>query len=158
SHRVAPTLLQDGRILMSEWRHLGETNEGDLTILNQDMTGVREGFGREGKGLTNSYLRAKELSPGQVVAIGTSRDRTYQAGKILLINLGGATVDTQSEARSSAIDLTPEVPGDREPSYKGVGRYYDVTPLANKANQYLVTWADGPVETEILGMAKASPD
>src|SRR5262249_23685296 len=42
SHRVAPTLLADGRVLMTEWRHLGETNEGDLTILNQDMTGTRE--------------------------------------------------------------------------------------------------------------------
>ena len=51
---------------------------------NQDMTGIREGFGREGKGLTNAYLRAHEVSPGQIVAIGTSRDRTFQAGKIVL--------------------------------------------------------------------------
>ena len=83
SHRVAPTLLSDGRVLLTEWRHLGETNEGDLTIMQQDLTGVREGFGREGKGLTNSYLRAKEYAPGQLVVIGTSRDRTFQAGKIL---------------------------------------------------------------------------
>ncbi|HEY2746524.1 MAG TPA: hypothetical protein VGL86_17955, partial [Polyangia bacterium] len=47
SHRVAPTLLSDGRVLLTEWRHLGDTNEGDLTILNQDMTNTREGFGRE---------------------------------------------------------------------------------------------------------------
>src|SRR5439155_15530242 len=57
SHRVAPTLLSDGRILLTEWRHLGDVNEGDLTIMNQDMTQVREAFGREGKGLTNAYLR-----------------------------------------------------------------------------------------------------
>ncbi|MFI5289747.1 MAG: hypothetical protein ACHQ17_08860, partial [Polyangia bacterium] len=158
SHRVAPTLLSDGRILLTEWRHLGETNEGDLTILNQDMTGTREGFGREGKGLTNSYLRAKEVSPGVLVSIGTSRDRTFQAGKLLLVNLGGTDVSMQSEARSSAQDLTPDVPGDRTPSFTGVGRYYDVVPLAGKTDKYLVSWADGPVETEVLAMAKANPD
>ena len=51
SHRVAPTLLSDGRILLTEWRHLGETNEGDLTVMKQDLTGAREGFGREGEGI-----------------------------------------------------------------------------------------------------------
>jgi len=158
SHRVAPTLLADGRILMTEWRHLGDTNEGDLTLLNQDMTGTREAFGREGKGITNNYLRAREVSPGSIVAIGTARDRTFQSGKLVLINLGAPTVDGQSEANSSVQDLTPDVPGDRVPSFPGVGRYYDVTPIAGKAGQYLVSWADGPVEEETLKMAKASPD
>jgi len=158
SHRVSPTMLQDGRVLMTEWRHLGETNEGDLTILNQDLTGAREGFGREGKGITNNYLRAKEVSPGVVVAIGTARDRTFQAGKLVLVNLGGSDINSQSEARSSVQDLTPNVPGDRSPSFVGVGRYYDVSPLAGKADQYLVSWADGTVEQETLAQAKASPD
>jgi hypothetical protein len=158
SHRVAPTLLSDGRILLTEWRHLGDVNEGDLVIMNQDMTGVREGFGREGKGLTNAYLRAHEVSPGMIATIGTSRDRTFQAGKILLVNLGGNDVTLQSEARSSATDLTPDVPGDRTPSFNGVGRYYDVRPLGDTAGtQFLVTWSDGPVETEVLSMAQATP-
>jgi hypothetical protein len=158
SHRVAPTMLADGRILTTEWRHLGETNEGDLTILNQDMTGTREAFGREGKGITNNYLRAKEVSPGSIIAIGTARDRTFQSGKLVLIDLGGPTVDQQSEARSSVVDLTPDVPGDRSPSFPGVGRYYDVMPIQGKPNQYLTTWADGPVEQETLAMAMATPD
>lgn len=158
SHRVAPTLLSDGRVLMTEWRHLGETNEGDLTIMQQDLTGVREGFGREGKGLTNSYLRAKEVSPGNLVVIGTSRDRTYQAGKILKVNLGGADITEQSEANSSAEDLTPLVPADRTPSFKDVGRYYDVVPVPGIADRYLTTWSDGAVETEVLSMAHAQPD
>ena len=145
----------DGRVLMTEWRHLGDTNEGDLTIMQQDLTGVREGFGREGKGLTNSYLRAKEVSPGKLVVIGTSRDRTYQAGKILKVNLGGADITTQSEANSSAEDLTPLVPADRTPSFKDVGRYYDVIPVPGIADRYLTTWSDGAVETEVLSMAKA---
>jgi len=158
SHRVFPSMMSDGRVITTEWRHLGETNEGDLTILNQDLTGVREGFGREGKGRTNNYLRAREVSPGKLIAIGTSRDRTFQAGKLLLIDLGGPSVETQSEARSQATDLTPDVPGDREPSFAGIGRYYDASPIAGQADKYLVSWADGPVQSDILGMAKQSPD
>ncbi|MDB4969663.1 MAG: hypothetical protein JWN44_5352 [Myxococcales bacterium] len=158
SHRVAPTLLSDGRILMTEWRHLGDVNEGDLTIMQQDLTGVREGFGRESKGVANSYLRAREYAPGQLVVIGTSRDRTYQAGKILRVNLGGSDITQQSEARSSAEDLTPLVPADRTPSFKDVGRYYDVAPVPGNSDRFLTTWADGAVETEVLSMAKSHPD
>jgi hypothetical protein len=158
SHRVAPTLLSDGRVLMTEWRHLGDVNEGDLTIMQQDLTGTREGFGRERTGVTNSYLRAKEVSAGTLVVIGTSRDRTYQAGKILRVHLGGPDITTQSEARASYEDLTPDVPGDRTASFPNVGRYYDVQPLPNTSERFLVTWADGPVESTVLGMANASPD
>jgi hypothetical protein len=159
SHRVAPHLLRDGRIILTEWEHLGDKNDGALRILSQDMTNAREAFGNEGKGLTNSVLRAKEVQPGQLVAIGTSRDRTFQAGKILLINLGGPTVETQSEARSHADDLTTAVPGDRQPSFKGVGRYYDVAPVGSPdQKQFLVSWSDGYVEDEINTMAMAPPD
>src|SRR5581483_5098539 len=99
-----------------------------------------------------------EVSPGMIVTIGTSRDRTFQAGKLVLVNLGGTDVSHQSEALSSATDLTPDVPGDRTPSFNGVGRYYDVRPAGDAAGQqFLVTWADGPVESEVLGQAKASP-
>src|SRR5436305_10727796 len=63
----------------------------------------------------------------------------------------------QSEARSSLEDLTPDVPRDNKPSFQNVGRYYDVAPLPKK-DQFLVSWADGPVESGILGMAHASPD
>jgi hypothetical protein len=159
SHRVAPSLLADGRVMLTEWQHLGEKNDGVLRIVSQDMTNAREAFGNEGKALTNSVLRAKEIEPGKIVAIGTSRDRTFQAGKILVINLGGVDVSTQSEARSSAIDLTPDVPGDRTPSFKGVGRYYDVIGVGDPSkNQFLVSWSDGFVEDEVNSMAKAPPD
>jgi hypothetical protein len=159
SHRVSPYLRSDGRILLTEWRHLGEVNEGDLITMNQDLTGVREAFGREGNGITNAYLHAKEVAPGKVVTIGTSRDRTFQSGKIVLVDLGGAALSDQSEARSSYVDLTPDVPGDREPSFPHIGRYYDATLVGDVADlQLLVTWADGAVETETLAAAKASPD
>jgi hydrazine synthase alpha subunit-like protein len=162
SHRVAPSMLSDGRVIYTEWRHLGMVNDGHLRMMNADMTGMKEAFGSElqpdSQGQTNSYLRARYVdtyttpdgkSADRVVAIGTSRDRTLQAGKLLLISLA------ESEATSSAIDLTPTVPGGRTPSSDGVGRFYDAEPIGTPAgNTFLVSWADGPVESEVLEMAK----
>ncbi|MBC8071890.1 MAG: hypothetical protein IAG13_26420, partial [Deltaproteobacteria bacterium] len=60
SHRVSPTLMttEDGRgqILHTNWDHLTDVNEGNLMVMNPDMTGGAEFFGKEGSGLANSYL------------------------------------------------------------------------------------------------------
>ena len=163
SHRVAPSLMPDGHVIYTEWRHLGEVNDGHLRMMNADMTGMKEAYGSEidpnvTTVQTNSYLRARFVSsyPNQdgttaykVVAVGTSRDRTLQAGKLLLIDLG------KSEATSRAVDLTPAVPGDRGDSTDGVGRYYDAEPIGDAAgNTFLVSWADGPVQSETLAASK----
>ena len=162
SHRVAPALLPDGNVVYTEWLHLGNVNEGDLRIMNTDMTRMREAFGSEGDRPTNSYLKARyvdsyKTADGRdtfrLVAIGTSRDRTLQAGKLLLIDLKA------SEKSATAKDLTPFVPGDRVPSMPGVGRYYDAEPVGDPNDQkFLVSWADGPVESELLAMAKTNPN
>jgi hypothetical protein len=40
-----------------------------------------------------------------------------------------------------------------------VGRYYDAEPIGDPADQkFLVSWADGPVESELLAMAKTNPN
>jgi len=163
SHRVAPALLPDGHVLYTEWRHLGEVNDGHLRMMNADMTGMKEAYGGEltdkkAPVQTNSYLRGRYvnsyLTPAgktayQVVAIGTSRDRTLQAGKLMLINLD------QSEELSSAQDLTPLVPGGRGAAMDGVGRFYDAEPIGDAgARTFLVSWSDGPVESEALAMSK----
>jgi Hydrazine synthase alpha subunit middle domain len=162
SHRVAPTLLPNGRVVYTEWRHMGNVNDGHLRMMNEDMTGMREAFGGEdgGNGGTNSYLKARVVQTTttadgttnyQMIAIGTSRDRTLQAGKLLLINLNG------SEELSKFTDLTPLVPGDRTPSALGVGRFYDAEVIGQPNDQkFLTSWADGPVESEILGMANSN--
>jgi hypothetical protein len=159
SHRVAPALLPNGRVLYTEWRHMGTVNDGHLRMMNSDMTGMREAFGGEdgGNGGTNSYLKARmvqttQLADGttnyQLVTIGTSRDRTLQSGKLLLVNLNG------SEELSSFTDFTPLIPGDRTPSALGIGRYYDAETIGDPADQkFLVSWADGPVESQLLDMA-----
>ncbi len=158
SHRVAPAVMPDGTVLYTEWRHLGEVNDGHLRFMNSDMTRMREAFGGEGKGLTNSYLKARYVATAKtaggadsfrIVTVGTSRDRTLQSGKLLLVDLN------QTEKAAEVRDLTPEVPGDRVPSVNGAGRYYDAEPIGDpKDLKLLVSWADGPVETEVLEKAK----
>lgn len=162
SHRVAPALLPDGHVIYTEWRHLGDVNDGHLRLMNADMTGMKEAFGGEldNKGFTTTvaYLRARFVSSHQnddgttaykVVAVGTSRDRTLQAGKLLLIDLG------KSEATSSDEDLTRFVPGGNGDSPDGEGRYYDAEPIGDAAgNNFLVSWADGPVQSETLAASK----
>ena len=165
SHRVSPALLPDGSVAFTEWRHMGGINDGHLRSMNSDMTGMRELFGGEegGGGGTNSYLKARYVQttsftdPGtgqavnnyQMIAIATSRERTLQSGKLLLVDLNG------SESNSKFTDLTPLIPGDRVPS--AVGRYYDAEPIGKAgAGQFLVSWADGPVESETLAMANTN--
>lgn len=162
SHRVAPALLPDSSVVYTEWLHLGEVNDGHLRIMNSDMTGMREAFGGEGSGPTNSYLKARHVDSyktaggrdtHRLIAIGTSRDRTLQAGKLLLIDLSA------SEGTAKARDLTPLVPGDRVASLPGIGRYYDAEPVGNTQDEkFLVSWADGPVESELLAMARTNPN
>jgi hypothetical protein len=164
SHRVHPTLLSDGRVMVTQWDHLGDENSGHLMMVNPDMTTLREAFGKEGTGVSNSYLKAREIAPGRVIAIGTARDRTIQAGALLDIRLGladgsGGFTTEMSEANASYRLLTPQVPLDREPSFTSVGRYYDAYPL-NTADypDLIVSWADGPVESGTLGAAGSTAD
>ncbi len=165
SHRTFPTLVSDGRVMITQWDHLGGMNAGHLMFMNTDMTELREAFGKEGTGASNSTLKAQEVSPGRFVAIATSRDRTIQAGALVDIRLGMPSVtdgnlvanEAMSEANASYLMLTPDVPTDRDPSANTIGRYYDAYPLNSKENlDLLVSWADGPVESSVLGSAGLS--
>lgn len=172
SHRVFPTMLSDGRVMITQWDHLGDDNAGRLLIVNPDGSVAREAFGKEGRGITNSYFKPVEVSPGRVVAIGSSRDRTLQSGTILDIRLGepyacgddaggtGVCADrNMSERNSSYQILSPQVPLDRSPSSNTIGRYYDAYPLdAKEYPNLLVSWADGPVQTELLEAAQVTAD
>ena len=163
SHRTFPTLASDGRVMFTQWDHLGPMNAGHLMFANQDMQALREGFGKEGTGASNSTLKAQEVAPGRFVAIATSRNRTIQAGALVDIRLGAAVTDSkgnvsapdaQTEANATYRDLTPDVPHDMTPSAETVGRYYDAYPLnAKDKPDLIVSWADGPVESGVLGSA-----
>jgi hypothetical protein len=164
SHRVSPALMPDGRVAYTEWRHMGNVNDGHLRIMNADMTRMSEGFGGElaaGVAGTETYLKARfvQQTSGpdgrpnyQMVAIGTERDRTLQAGKLMLLNLNG------SEAASTSVDMTPLIP-ERGPSPVSMGRYYDAEIIGDpNAQKFLVSWAGGPVESEVLDVGKTLAD
>lgn len=163
SHRTFPTLASDGHVMLTQWDHLGNMNAGHLLFMNQDMTQLREAFGKEGTGASNSTLKAREISPGRFVAIATARNRTIQAGALIDIRLGTVATDADgnvsafdkmSEATATYRDLSPDVPHDNTPSAETVGRYYDAFPLnAKDKPDLLVSWADGPVESSVLGSA-----
>jgi hypothetical protein len=167
SHRIFPTVLSDGRVMVTHWDHLGDMNAGHLVIMNPDMTRVREAFGKEEASFTNSYYKAVEVSPGRVIAIGSSRDRTVQSGTILDLRLGEVYEKdgeiwadrNVAEANASFRILTPSVPSGDEPSSQGIGRYYDAYPLnARDYPDLLVSWANGPVEDGALDAAGIPAD
>ena len=163
SHRTAPSLASDGRVIFTQWDHLGPENAGHLMFMNSDMTELREAFGKEGTGVSNSVLKAREIAPGRFVAIASDRDRTLQSGALVDVRLGMVSKDANgdlvantamSEANASAVILTPDVPLDRSPSASSIGRYYDAYPLdASEHPALLVSWADGPVESSVLDAA-----
>ncbi len=170
SHRTQPSLASDGRIIFTQWDHLGPENAGHLMFMNSDMTGLREAFGKEGTAASNSTLKAQEIAPGRFVGVATSRDRTIQSGALIdphpprLFSrrptrppVSFAPIPAMSEANASYVMLTPDVPVDRTPSADTVGRYYDAYPLnAGEHPDLLVSWADGPVESSTLDAAGLS--
>ncbi len=166
SHRTAPSLTSDGRVIFTQWDHLGGENSGHLMFVDQDMQELREAFGKEGTGASNSTLKAMEISPGRFMGIATARNRTVNAGALIDIRLGQvSTADNgdviastaMSEANASYHNLSPDVPTDNSPSAESIGRYYDAFPLnAKEKPDLLVSWSDGPVESSVLAAAGSS--
>src|SRR5262249_51058776 len=109
SHRRTPSLASDGRVIFTQWDHLGGATGANLMSVDQDMQVLREGFGKEGSAAANSHLKPREISAGRFVAIATARDRTVQAGAIVDIRLGDVVNDNgvvsapnnQSEAHAT---------------------------------------------------------
>ena len=64
-------VISNGRVMFTQWDHLGTQNAGHLMFANQDMQALREGFGKEGTGASNSTLKAQEVSPGRLWAVAT---------------------------------------------------------------------------------------
>ncbi len=162
SHRIAPSLMSDGRVIITKWNHVASNNAGQLILAGQDGRGEREAFGREGTGFANSYYKAVEIEPGRVLAIASPRSRTLQSGSIGDIRLGlpdgnGGYTKDMSEANASYQILTPGVPLGRDPSSATIGRYHDAYPLNSEDKpDLLVSWSDGPVHSETLAAANLS--
>ncbi|HSS01622.1 MAG TPA: hypothetical protein VLM79_31400 [Kofleriaceae bacterium] len=168
SHRSFPSLTSDGRVVFTQWDHLGGENSGHLMFMSQDMQNLREGFGKEGSGISNSIVKATEIAPGRLLAIATARSRTLSSGELIDIRLGTpvenhdgivSAPSNQSEANSTVRELTPDVPNGEEPAAQTIGRYYDAVALnAKEKPDLLASWSDGPVESGVLSSAGLTPD
>ncbi len=150
-------LLSDGRIGFARWEHLGPVNDVKLFAMNPDCTDMRALAGQHGK-RANSLVQVREESPGVFVGIGTSRERTLNAGSLLRIDAridGSAAVDAieLDEQGARMIELTPSVPVDEASPPSGAGRY--MTPFPIERGDLLVSWADGDVNdrNELAGTA-----
>jgi hypothetical protein len=167
SHRSFPSLTSDGRVVFTQWDHLGGENSGHLMFMSQDLQNLREGFGKEGSGISNSVVKATEIAPGRLLAIATARSRTLTSGELIDIRLGVienndgivSAPNDQSEANATVRELTPDVPNGEDPAAQTIGRYYDAIALnAKDKPDLLASWSDGPVESGVLSSAGLTPD
>lgn len=146
SHTVAPFLRSDGKIGYSRWEHLGPVNDVKVFAANPDGTQMLAIAGQHGKP-SNSLVNIKELEPGVMIAIATSRERTIHAGALLRIDARNGEEDVRYDM------LTPDVPTGMGPS--PVGRYRE--PSALPDGRLLVSWADGPVN-DLSELSISPPD
>lgn len=167
SHNITTSVLSDGHVLATRWDHLGDLNAGHIVKYNPDGSQLQEVFGKEGTGVANSYYKALEVAPGRLVTIASSRDMTFQSGAILEVRMGEAYEQdgiiladrNMSEANASYRILTQAVPLGEEPSSTSIGRYYSAVPLnAKNYPDLLVTWADGPVQSDVNAAAGVAPE
>ena len=85
-----------------------------------------------------------------MVAIGTSRDRTLQAGKLFWIDLNGSETNSTGDRPDAARPGRPRRLARRHRPLlrrRGSGRH-------RRRGKFLVSWADGPVESELLALGE----
>ncbi len=94
SHDRNPSIMQDGRILYSRWDHVGKHNKISLYTMNPDGSNMNILYGSHSPG--ESFLHAREVSPGRLVSTVMPLAGTWE---------GGALVDIDT-ARFSDYDTT----------------------------------------------------
>lgn len=165
SHTSAPFLRYDGKVGYSRWEHLGDVNDVKVMTASLDGTQMMAVAGQHGKP-SNSVINVKEYAPNQLVAIGTTRNRTIHAGSLMLIDArnqndpvcldpladktGHACLD---EEHAVFTVLTPDVPTSNDPS--PAGRYREPNVLPD--GRIIVSYADGPVG-DVNEMSETAPN
>ena len=153
--RCCPT----ASVVYTEWRHLGNVNDGHLRMMNTDMTGMREAFGGEGRRPDDQQLPQGPLRPDHYQSRCGRRHHELPDGRHRHLARPHAAGGQAAAARPQrqrgeldAADLTPLVPGDRDPRSAGrrplLRRRAGGRPAPDR--KFLVSWADGPVESEPL--------
>jgi hypothetical protein len=165
SHTSAPFLRYDGKVGYSRWEHLGDVNDVKVMTASLDGTQMMAVAGQHGKP-SNSIINVKEYAPNQMVAIGTTRNRTIHAGTLMLVDARNQNdpvcLDPQADKTGHAcLDeehatftiLTPDVPTSNDPS--PAGRYREPNVLPD--GRIIVSYADGPVG-DLNEMSETAPN
>ena len=94
SHRTFPTLASDGRVMFTQWDHLGPDQRRPPHVREPGHArSSARASARKAPAPRTRRSRRSEISPGRFVAIATSRDRTIQAGALIDIRLGTVVDD-----------------------------------------------------------------
>lgn len=147
--------LQSGQIGYSRWEHLENVNDSKLFAMNPDCSQMVALAGQHGGKPSNSLVQTTEtLQQNVFVSVGTSREKTIQAGALIQIDARDAAGDNRhDEERATYSVLTPGVPTDDSDS--AVGRYR--SPHVLPDGRIMVSWADGYV-SDINELSMTPPD
>jgi hypothetical protein len=149
SNHTSPFTMSNGLVGFSRWEHLGPTNDVKLFTMRPDCTQMRALAGQHDKPF-NSIVQVREVGPGKLLGVATSRSRTIQSGALMHIEVPMAEPSSETttplfdEQHATFENITLSVPTDEAPPPTGVGRYRSPHVLPNDA-RVLVSWADGDV-------------
>ncbi len=146
SHTAAPFALASGLIGYSRWEHLGPVNDVKLFTMRPDCTQMRALAGQHDKPF-NSLVQVREMRPGELLGIATSRDKTIQSGALMRVSVPVAIttgVPTFNEQAATFNKVSKDVPTGDDPSPTGAGRYRSPA-LIKDSDKWIVSWADGDV-------------
>jgi hypothetical protein len=146
SHTTSPFSLANGLIGYSRWEHLGPVNDVKLFTMRPDCTQMRALAGQHDKPF-NSIVQVREISPGELVGIATTRDKTIQSGALMRVSVPVAQttgVATFNEQMAVFNKTSVNVPTSDEPSPTGAGRYRSPA-IVPGSSKWILSWADGDV-------------
>ena len=148
SHDMAPSLLEDGRILFSRWDNLGGRNQVNLYTSNPDGSGLQLLYGSnshdQGTGDTDiQFLQAKQQPDGRLlVEVAPYNLETWGSSWQIIDTSNFTDHDVnsyQGNGESAEASLFPFTIS-TEDELSAVGRYLDVSNLWDDNNRYLVVW------------------
>jgi hypothetical protein len=158
SHSTNPFPLSNGLIGYSRWEHLGPVNDLKLFTMRPDCTQMRALAGQHGKDF-NSIVQVRELSPGELLGVATSREGTIQAGALMRVSVPvdmSTGVPAFNEQGATFNKVSVNVPTGMEPSPTNTGRYRSPSAIAG-SGKWVVSWANGDVN-ERNEISATAPD
>jgi hypothetical protein len=152
SHDLAPSVLDNGRIMFSRWDGMIGNNEIALYHANPDGTDLELLYGSDShatgtQGANIEFLEARELQNGDILTLIAPFSGTSLGGELNLINVGDYINNTQPTVanqgvlsgpaqESATISEVLTVPG-----ISIGGRYSSAWPLWDGTDRLIVSWS-----------------